>query len=161
MSSHPSPPTPARIFLVDDHPIVREGVALYLANHPEFKVCGQAGSAREALAVVQTLAVDCVILDLALADEDGLGLLTDLRRILPAVPVLILSMHGDPDLVRRALTLGASGFVRKEDAAGHLVTALRRVLQGEVYLPGDLSRQGCKNPRWSPGEPSPPASSSG
>ncbi len=142
-----------RVLLVDDHPIVREGVALFLGNRPGFMVCGQVGTTREALDAARTLPLDLVILDLCLrggpgaasgpestSQEEGLRLLQELRRLRPRVPVLILSMHSEPWIIRQALQIGAAGFVRKEDAAEHLATAIEQVLRGETYLPPGLAK---------------------
>lgn len=133
-------PPPVRILLVDDHPIVREGLALFLGSDPAMQVCGQADDTTEALRILSTVPVDLMILDLNLGGSSGLDLLSASRERFPEVLVLVLSMHGEPELIRRAIQLGAAGFVRKQDAPNLLFSAINRALAGEVHIPPSLSR---------------------
>ena len=128
-----------RILVVDDHPIVRQGLVSLLARAPEFAVCGEAGSYDEALARVAELKPDLVLLDLTLKERSGLELIPVLRALQPAPKVLVLSMHDEEDYAERALQAGASGYVMKEKADEVIVEALRRVRAGEVYLSPEVS----------------------
>ena len=127
-------PTPHRILIVDDHAIVRQGIALLLTRQPDFEVCGEAGSYEEGLAAIAALKPDAVLVDITLKDRSGLDLVREAKERDPAVKTLILSMHDEEDYAERALKAGALGYVMKEHADEVVVEALRKVLRGEVYL---------------------------
>ncbi|MBK1680749.1 response regulator transcription factor [Rhodocyclus tenuis] len=121
----------ARIILVDDHPAVRQGLALLLARD-HHQVCGEAGSRAEALRLSTFAAADMVLLDLSLGEESGLSLLDDFCR--QGIPVLIYSMHEDTGTIRQAFARGALGYVCKREASRVLLDAVREVLGGRCYL---------------------------
>lgn len=127
-------PSPHRILIVDDHAIVRQGIALLLTRQPDFEVCGEAGSYEEGLAAIAALKPDAVLVDITLKDRSGLDLVREAKERDPAVKTLILSMHDEEDYAERALKAGALGYVMKEHADEVVVEALRKVLRGEVYL---------------------------
>lgn len=135
-SSEPKRPEQAakRVLLVDDHPIMRHGLAQLVRMEPGLAVCGEAGSAREGLVAVGQLHPDLVIIDLTLPDKNGLELVKDIQAMYPGVLCLVLSMHDEMLYGERALRAGARGYIMKEAAADHLITALRKILSGGIYL---------------------------
>ena len=120
----PGPRGPrVRVLLVDDHPMVRVGLRSMLTCDT-IDVVGEAGTGADAIRAVDTLAPELVLLDIELPDIDGFGVLADLRRRAPAVPVLIVSMHDDPRLVGRALAAGAAGWILKGASRRELLRAV-------------------------------------
>lgn len=134
-------PKPVRLLVVDDHAIVRHGLALLLTRHPEFVVAAEAGSRAEALDAFATAKPDAAIIDLTLKDGNGLDLIRDLLKQRPELPCLVLSMHDELEYAERALRAGARGYVMKENADEVIVDALRKVLAGELYASPDVSAQ--------------------
>jgi len=123
-----------RILLVDDHPIMRHGLAQLIQMEPGLEVCGEAGSAVDGLAAAQKLRPDVAVIDLTLPDKNGLELLKDIHALLPSVKCIVLSMHDENLYAERALKAGARGYIMKEAAAENLINALQRVLGGGIYL---------------------------
>ncbi|MFN0076659.1 MAG: response regulator [Prosthecobacter sp.] len=128
-----------RILLIDDHPIMRHGLAQLLRMEDGLEVCGEAGSARDGLTAIERLRPDLVILDLTLPDKHGIELLKDIQALHPGLRCLILSMHDESLYAERALRAGARGYIMKEAAADHLVTAVRKILSGGIYLSDGMS----------------------
>jgi DNA-binding NarL/FixJ family response regulator len=127
--------TPKRkVFLVDDHPIVRQGLAQLLDSEPDLTVCGQGEDAYGSLRAIKAAGPDLVLLDVSLKDSDGLELLKELKAQHPNLPVLILSMHDESLYTERALRAGARGYIMKHEAPPVLLSAIRKVLLGEVYV---------------------------
>lgn len=123
-----------RVMIVDDHPMVREGLARLIGQQPDLVCCGEAATVAETQILVGKLNPDLVILDLRLKNADGLDLIKTLRSQFPSLRILILSQYEAPLYVERALRAGALGYVVKEQAADEVLTAIRTVLGGEVYL---------------------------
>ena len=123
-----------RIFLVDDHPLVREWLTQLIDQQPDLTVCGEAGNAAEAVAALGTARADLAIVDLSLEDSTGLDLIKSLQRLTPAVPVLVLSMHDESLYAERVFRAGARGYVNKRESAQRIVEAVRRVLDGKLYV---------------------------
>ncbi len=123
-----------RILLIDDHPIMRHGLAQLIRMEPELEVCGEAGSAAAGLAELEKLKPDLVIVDLTLPDKHGLELLKDIQAMRPGQRCIVLSMHDESLYAERALRAGARGYVMKETAAENLITAIQRVLGGSIYI---------------------------
>lgn len=123
-----------RVFIVDDHAIMREGIKRVLSETAEMRVVGEAGSAQEALARLCASEVDIVVLDLALPDVSGLDFLQRLRALHPALGILVLSMHSDDEYGVRALSAGASGFLNKASPPNELIRAVRVVAGGQKYV---------------------------
>ena len=123
-----------RILIVDDHPLMREGLCELIASERDLEVCGEADSARTALAAIENLAPAVVVLDLTLGHDDGVGLVRDIHGRWPALPVLVLSMHDEVLYAQRLLALGARGYVMKQEAAAVFLQALRKILAAEHYL---------------------------
>lgn len=128
-----------QILIVDDHDIVREGLKQILRETNDIVVEGEARTGVEAIEQVRLRAWDVVILDLNLPDRPGLDVLTQIRNIVPSLPVLILSMQHQPSYAARALKGGALGYVGKSHARTHLVAAIRKVARGERFLPPELA----------------------
>jgi len=123
-----------RIFVVDDHPMLREGLEHLIRRHADFEICGGAGTAAEALDAIPALIPDLVLMDLSLPDKNGLELIKDLRALCPKVAVLVLSMHDEMLYAERVIRAGGKGYIMKESAANVLAEAMQKVLDGGVFL---------------------------
>jgi DNA-binding NarL/FixJ family response regulator len=123
-----------RVFVVDDHPIVRQGLALLIDQEPDLVVCGAAEEAHTALHAISSLRPDIVILDISLPGPDGIELLKTIRSMEPDLPILVLSMHAESVYAERALRAGANGYIMKQEATDNVLDALRRILRHEVYV---------------------------
>jgi DNA-binding NarL/FixJ family response regulator len=119
---------------VDDHPIVRQGLALMLNREADLVVCGEAEDANGAMLVMTSAHPDVLILDISLNGPDGLDLLKTIRTTHPTLPVLILSMHDESIYAERALRAGANGYIMKQEATEKVLVAVRRILTGEIYV---------------------------
>ncbi len=128
-----NPPARLRIFIVDDHPLVREWLGSLLRLQPDLEVCGEAGDPVHALAAMTAAPPDVAVVDLSLEHGSGLELIKDLRNQLPAVPVVVLSMHEEISDIERALRAGARGYVMKRESTSQIVTAIRQVHAGKIY----------------------------
>src|SRR5271170_2536671 len=122
------------VFIVDDHPLLRQGLALLIDREADLTVCGEAEEAQAALMAIGEKKPDILIVDISLNGPDGLDLLKNLRMIYPDMPVLILSMHDECIYAERALRARANGYIMKQEAAEKVLVALRRILNGEIYL---------------------------
>ncbi len=123
-----------RVFLVDDHPIVREGLTLLINREPDLLVCGEAAEALTALEAIASLRPDVIVVDISLNGPDGLDLIKTIRATDGSPPMLVLSMHDELIYAERALRAGASGYIMKQEGTARVLIALRRILKGEVYL---------------------------
>ena len=123
-----------RILVVEDHPLVRQGLAQLLNGEPGFTVVGEADSAREALTVLAKIKPDLAIIDVALKGGDGLELTKNIVARWPNLPILVLSMHDEALLAERALRSGARGYLMKQEATEKLIAALHRILDGGIYV---------------------------
>lgn len=132
--------TPVRILLADDHAVLRSGLRLLLTNTNEYEVVGEASSGTETLSLAEKLQPDLILLDLSMPALGGLDALPALRKLVPSTRILILTMHDDPQYLRQALKHGASGYVLKKAADVELLSAMRSVLRGEVYVPPSMTR---------------------
>ena len=124
----------SRVFVVDDHPIVRQGLALLINRESDLAVCGEAEDAQSAIQTVATVKPDIMVVDISLNGPDGLDLLKDVRMRFPELPVLILSMHDESIYAERALRAGAQGYIMKQEATEKVLVALRRILGHEIYV---------------------------
>ena len=128
-----------RVLIVDDHPIVRQGLRRMIEPEPDLVVCGEVQTEREARAAIRALAPDVVIVDISLAQGDGLELVRDVHAQQPELPMLVLSMHDELIYAERLLAAGASGYIMKQAASDQLLIALRQVLAGGTYLSESLA----------------------
>jgi DNA-binding NarL/FixJ family response regulator len=126
--------TKRKVFIIDDHPIVRQGLALFINREPDLAVCGDAEEANTALRLIGELKPDLVMLDISLNGPDGLDLLKTIRARDPNLPVLILSMMDEALYAERGLRAGANGYIMKQQATEQVLVAIRRILGGEIYL---------------------------
>ena len=134
-----------RILLVDDHPIVRQGIKQVLAGAFDHALVGEAANAEEGLSEVRNTDWDILVLDLTLPGTSGLDLLKDLRRERPTLPVLVLSMHPADQFARRAINAGASGYLTKDTSPTELVKAVGEVIAGRRYLNPALSAESSQH----------------
>jgi len=123
-----------RVLIVDDHPIVRQGLKRLIEQERDLVVCGEAETVREARQLIRDTAPDVVIVDLLLRQSDGIELVRDVHAHHPALPMLVLSMHDEAIYAERMLAAGASGYIMKQAAGDQFLTALRRVLDGGIYV---------------------------
>jgi two-component system, NarL family, invasion response regulator UvrY len=135
---------PLRILIVDDHPIVRQGLRQTLADAAdvaEIGEIGEAGDARQALELVRQGDWDAVVLDIGLPGRGGIELLKDIKQERPRLPVLILSMHPEDQYAIRALRAGAGGYLTKEAATEKLLEAIRKITTGGRFISADLAER--------------------
>ena len=127
-------PEKRRVLIVDDHPLLRDGLAKVLNQQDDLMVCGEASDARGGLAAISKCHPDVVIADLAMEGGNGLDLIKDIRALHAHLPVLALSMHHENLYAERAIRAGARGYVMKREPVGVVVAALRKVLDGHMAL---------------------------
>ena len=130
-----------KVFLVDDHPIVRQGLGLLINREPDLVVCGEAEDAPSALQRMASAQPDLMVIDISLDGPDGLELLKTIRLKEPILPVLILSMHEESTYAERSLRAGANGYIMKQEATERVLVAIRRILEGKVYLSERLTNK--------------------
>ncbi len=122
------------VFVVDDHPLLRQGLALLINREQDLMVCGEAEEAQTAMTEIAQKKPDILIADISLNGPDGLDLLKNLRTQYPNLPVLILSMHDESIYAERALRARANGYIMKQEATEKVLVAVRRILGGDIYL---------------------------
>ena len=133
-----------QILLVDDHPLMRRGQADLLNREPDLAVCGEAGTAREAMEAIAKLKPDLVLVDMGLPDKDGLELIKDIQALHPGLPVLAMSMQDESLYAARVLRAGGRGYVMKQEGPERLAGAIRTVLSGR-----SRSVRACRRNFWS------------
>jgi DNA-binding NarL/FixJ family response regulator len=126
--------TRSRVFIVDDHPIVRQGLKLLIDQESDLAVCGEAENARSVLPAIRDLKPDIAIIDISLGHDSGIELMKNIRQQHPDLPLLVLSMHDETLHAERALRAGARGYVMKQEAPEKVISAIRQVLQGNIYV---------------------------
>ena len=131
---------PIRIVLVDDHALVREGVAGLLESHPDLRVIASFGDGRDAIRFVEREEPDVAILDVAMPEMNGIEVARQMHDASPGTQILMLSMYANPEYVHRALLAGAQGYVVKSSAGRELIEAVRTVHSGRLYLCGQVDR---------------------
>jgi DNA-binding NarL/FixJ family response regulator len=130
----PTRPARKRVFVVDDHPMVRRGLVQTIDNEPDLAVCGQGEDTYAAVRAIGEAKPDVAVVDISLKGGDGIELVKELKRQGLDTPVLILSMHDEMLYAERALRAGARGYIMKQEAPETLVGAIRKVLGGETYV---------------------------
>ena len=123
-----------RVLIVDDHPVVRQGLAMVISREPDLEVCGEAEHIEEALRLVEGGHPDIVIIDLSLDGENGIELIDYIKSRWPSVKILAYSAHDEETFAGRVLRAGAMGYVSKREAMPKIIVAIRQILGGEVYL---------------------------
>ncbi|MCP4214408.1 MAG: response regulator transcription factor [bacterium] len=129
------------ILLVDDHPIMRDGIAQVIRQQPDMEVCGEAGSASEALKILANGLPDLAIIDISLKDISGIELIKEIKGRFKPFPILVLSMHPESLYAERAIRAGARGYVQKDESAEKLLKAIRRTMKGKIYLSPEMSEK--------------------
>lgn len=132
---------PTKIYIVDDHPIICEGLAQLIDQEADLKICGYAGDGLNALREIPFLKPKVVIVDISLAGKSGIDLIGKIKELDLNCTALALSMHNEPLIVDRALKAGAMGYVSKQEATAVIVKAIRRVLRGSIYLSEEMSER--------------------
>ncbi|MBM3862129.1 MAG: response regulator transcription factor [Verrucomicrobia bacterium] len=127
-----------RLLLVDDHPVVRRGLALLLGHEPDMVVCAEADDVGNALQAAAEHKPDLAVVDISLSNGNGLTLIKELQQRAPPVPVLVLSIHDENLYGERALRAGARGYVMKQEATERVLDAIRCVARGESYMSQNL-----------------------
>jgi DNA-binding NarL/FixJ family response regulator len=140
-----------RVLVVDDHPIVRQGLSLLINREADLVVCGEAEDAHSAMQSIASAKPDVLVVDISLTGPDGLDLLKDIRSRYAELPVLILSMHDESIYAERALRAGAQGYIMKQEASEKVLLALRRILCGEIYVSERIANRMLQRYIGSPG----------
>jgi DNA-binding NarL/FixJ family response regulator len=128
-----------RVLIVDDHPMMRQGLAQLIDNEPDLKVCAEADNAAQALDVMVGQTLDLVLLDISLPDKNGLELIKDIHAVKAELPILIVSMHDEALYAERVLRAGARGYIMKQEGGKKLLQAIRQVLMGQIYVSEKMS----------------------
>jgi DNA-binding NarL/FixJ family response regulator len=132
---------PTKVLIVDDHPAVREGLAVRISAQPDLEVCGEAADIPQALELAKAHAPDVAIVDIQLKNGNGLELVGRFKELDKSIRVLVWSMFRDDIYAQRALRAGALGYINKECATGRIVEAIRRVRDGKIYLVDDTAQR--------------------
>jgi DNA-binding NarL/FixJ family response regulator len=135
-----------RILIVDDHPVVRQGVTSLINMESDLIVCAEAENATQALEVLEKETIDLAIVDISLDGTNGIQLTEKIKSKYPGLPVLILTIHDERDYAERALDAGAQGYVNKREAAETIIAAIRLVLIGKQYIKGQNPQDVLKHP---------------
>jgi DNA-binding NarL/FixJ family response regulator len=128
-----------RILIVDDHPMMRQGLAQLIGAEPDLVVCGEVEDAGRALDILGTSKPDLVLADISLPGKNGLELIKDFQAIHPGLPVLVISMHDESLYAERVLRAGGRGYIMKQEGGKKLMQAMRQVLEGKIYVSEKIS----------------------
>ncbi len=131
--------SPKRILIVDDHPMMREGLAQLISTESDLAVCGQAETAFKAMDAIASLQPDLVLLDITLPDKSGLEVIKDILAMHAHQPILVISMHDESLYAERVLRAGGLGYIMKQEGGQKLMQAIRRVLTGQIYVSEKMS----------------------
>jgi DNA-binding NarL/FixJ family response regulator len=134
-------PAPVKILIVDDHPSVREGLALRISLHADLELCGEADSEEQAITLVQQMKPDLVLVDISLKSGHGLELIKRIRSMDPTVKMLVISGFQESLYAERACRAGALGYLNKQESSEKMIEAIRTVLAGERFLSPEISRR--------------------
>jgi DNA-binding NarL/FixJ family response regulator len=129
----------AKIFIVDDHPLVREWLTNLIKQHPGLVVCGEAATAAEAVSGITTTKPDVAIVDISLRNGSGLDLIKSLKAMHPETAIIVLSMHDERLYAERSLRAGARGYIMKRETTRNVISAIRQVLDGKLYVSTDMA----------------------
>jgi DNA-binding NarL/FixJ family response regulator len=129
------------VLIVDDHPMMRNGLAQLLGNERGLKVCGEADNAAQAMKFLATHPhpMDLVLCDISLPDKNGLELIKDIRALYPELPILVVSMHDELIYAERVLRAGGRGYIMKQEGGEKFLRAIRQVLAGQIYVSEKMS----------------------
>ena len=137
--------TQKRILIVDDHPMMRQGLSQLIGAEPDLTICGEAESAESALNAVGKWKPDLVLADISLPGKNGLELIKDFQAVQPGLPVLVISMHDESLYAERVLRAGGRGYIMKQEGGKKLMLALRQVLAGKIYVSEKISADILEN----------------
>jgi DNA-binding NarL/FixJ family response regulator len=135
----PAQPERKQIFIVDDHPVFREGLVGLVKREADLAVCGEADNAPQALAAIERLKPNLVLVDIGLPGKSGLELVKDLQAVLPEIAVLVISMHDETLYAERVLRAGGRGYIMKQEGPDKILQAIRQVLDGQIAVSGKMS----------------------
>ncbi len=130
-----------RVAIVDDHPVVRFGLIQLIADEPDLAVCGQAANAQEAIELAQAVKPNVMVIDISLRDGNGIELIKQIRALDGSIRLVVHSMYDESLFAERAILAGAMGYVNMQETTDNLITAIRRVLKGEVYLSPNMTNK--------------------
>ena len=128
-----------RVFIVDDHPMMRQGLAQIIGPEPDLAICGEAENAEQALDSIGVCKPDLVLADISLPGKNGLELIKDFQALQPGLPVLVISMHDESLYAERVLRAGGRGYIMKQEGGKKLILAIRQVLEGKIYVSEKMS----------------------
>jgi DNA-binding NarL/FixJ family response regulator len=128
-----------QILIVDDHPMMRTGLAQLIDNEPDLQVAAEAGTAHQAMTAVEQRAFDLALLDISLPDKNGLELIKDMQTFNARLPILVVSMHDEMLYAERTLRAGARGYIMKQEGGKKFIEAMRQVLSGQIYVSEKMS----------------------
>ena len=134
-----------KVLIVDDHPIVRQGLAGLINQEPDLTVCGEAADSKQALQAIKALTPDFAIVDISLPGVEGFELVKSMLSRNPELPILVLSMNDETLYAERALKAGAKGYIMKAQGAQNLITAIRRVLDDDIYISDKIAKRILRN----------------
>ncbi|MGH8021036.1 MAG: response regulator [Opitutaceae bacterium] len=129
------------IFLVDDHPLVRQGLGQVIGAETDMAICGEAETAAKALSGIDAKKPDLVIVDISLRGNNGLELIKNIKAIHHNLPILVFSMHDETVYAQRALRAGARAYVMKQESADKIILAIRRIMSGDIYVSNRVADQ--------------------
>jgi DNA-binding NarL/FixJ family response regulator len=132
-------PTKTKVLIVDDHPMMRQGLAQLINYEPDLEACCEAESAQQALEAIATGQPELVLIDISLPDKHGLELIKDLRVMHPNLPILVVSMHDESLYAERVLRAGGRGYIMKQEGGKKMMQAIRTVLRGQIYVSEKMS----------------------
>ncbi len=128
-----------RILIIDDHPMMRQGLAQLIGAEADLTVCGESENAGQALDAIRAVEPDLVLADISLPDKSGLELIKDFQSVRPGLPVLVISMHDESLYAERVLRAGGRGYIMKQEGGKKLMEAIRQVLDGQIYVSERMS----------------------
>jgi DNA-binding NarL/FixJ family response regulator len=131
-------PMKRKIIIIDDHPVVRQGMAQLINQENDLEISGQVEEANKVVDLIKKILPDLVILDLSLKDTSGIEVIKDIKVIYPELPILVLSMHDESLYAERVLRLGAMGYIMKHEATEKIIFAIRQVLNGNIYASDNI-----------------------
>jgi len=138
-------PARKRLLIVDDHPMMRTGLAQLIDSEADLKVSAEADNAGQAVAAVAKYEFDLALVDISLPDKNGLELIKDLRSLSPNLPILVVSMHDEMIYAERVLRAGARGYIMKQEGGQKFLQAIRRVLAGQIFVSDKISARILEN----------------
>lgn len=131
--------TAGKVLIVDDHEIMRQGLKQLIEHEEDLSVCGEAEDVAGAVAAIEETNPDIALIDISLKDSSGIELIKDIRVRWPKLPIMVLSMHDESFYAERVLRAGAKGYVSKSEISGKVIDGIRKVLDGELYISGEVA----------------------